>query len=160
MIEHTLPCGAVVKLDDEDAHILTLPWRLQPYRDGKGGPYVYVNRWHLPGRRKGILTMHRYILGEPPSHIDHINGDGLDNRRSNLRLCTMAENSWNCGVRSHSKSGIKGVMYESAGGYRRWRATVVSNGVRHRAYFDSAEDADAWARAKREELHGAFARHG
>ena len=52
--------------------------------------------------------MHRFILGFPTAHVDHVNGDGLDNRRSNLRLCTHAQNV--CGVRQvTNKTGLVGV---------------------------------------------------
>jgi hypothetical protein len=105
--------------------------------------------------------MHRYLLGAGVGDvIDHVDGNGLNNTRSNLRKCTRSENAKNAKLKSNSKSGIKGVMFETVGnGYRRWRATVMSNGIRHQKYFDTAQDADTWARAKREELHGAFARH-
>ena len=65
--------------------------------------------------------------------IDHINGNGLDNRRANLRLATVAQNAWNSKKRK-SRSGYKGVCYDKA--KRRWRAAIVHHGRRiHLGYF-------------------------
>lgn len=59
-----------------------------------------------PIRGKREIAMHRYLLGMPPQLIDHVNGNGLDNRRSNLRLATQAQNYMN--RRSVSlKTGIR-----------------------------------------------------
>ena len=155
MLTHTFPCGSVLLLDDADESLLALPWRVLPYRAGHGGPYAYAPR------KSGNIFVHRLLLGDMPGMvIDHIDGNGMNNVRANLRHCTPAQNAQNSRIRVHSSSGLKGVMFESCGGgYRRWRATVVCAGKRHRQYFDTSEQADAWARAKREELHGPFARH-
>lgn len=61
--------------------------------------------------RKSNGFMHRIIMDCPKgSVIDHVNGNGLDNRRSNLRICTQSENMMNRGVTRKSKSGYKGVF--------------------------------------------------
>jgi hypothetical protein len=162
VISHTLPCGSVLLIDDEDAGLLSFPWRSQGNRGVRGGPYAYTNKRNIVPGTPGTICIHRLILGDARGLvIDHIDGNGLNNTRANLRHCTRAQNSQNAKVRSHSKSGLKGVMLESCGkGHpRRWRSTVIASGVRHRKYFDNAAEADAWAKAKREELHGAFSRH-
>lgn len=59
---------------------------------------------------KSLPSMHRLIMGNPEGMcVDHINGDTLDNRKENLRICTMSENSMNRKLRSDSQSGYKGV---------------------------------------------------
>jgi hypothetical protein len=75
--------------------------------------------------------------------IDHINRNGLDNRRANLRLATVAQNAWNSKKRK-SRSGYKGVCYDKA--KRRWRAAIVNHGRRiHLGYFeDKIEAAKAY----------------
>ena len=65
--------------------------------------------------------MHRLILGltDPAVHTDHINGDGLDNHRANLRVCSHAENMRNSRKRVNNKSGFKGVSWNKAKG--KWK---------------------------------------
>jgi hypothetical protein len=66
--------------------------------------------------------------------IDHINRNGLDNRRANLRLATVAQNAWNSKKRN-SHSGYKGVCYDKV--KQRWRAAIVNHGRRiHLGYFE------------------------
>ena len=62
-----------------------------------------------PGGRKHIL-MHRVIMdAKPGQEVDHISGNRLDNRRSNLRVCKPSENKKNRSLNLNSKSGFKGV---------------------------------------------------
>jgi hypothetical protein len=64
---------------------------------------------------KKQVLLHRYLLDNPDSMIDHINGNPLDNRRSNLRLCTPQENTRN-------RKSVKGVNYRPDRGT--WRAYI------------------------------------
>lgn len=59
------------------------------------------------------ILMHRYIMGTGEGlHTDHINGDKLDNRKENLRICTPSENFVNRGIcKKRNKSGYKGVYW-------------------------------------------------
>jgi hypothetical protein len=83
--------------------------------------------------------------------VDHINGNGLDNRRCNLRICTPAQNGLNSRPRVDGKSRFKGVFPHGD----RWRAKV---GGRHLGLFDDeVEAAKARDRLARK-LHGKFAR--
>lgn len=71
-----------------------------------------VGDWRK-GKRKDIaVLMHREIMNAPKGmDVDHINGDRLDNRRSNLRICTHAENRRNTKKPISNKSGYKGVSW-------------------------------------------------
>lgn len=60
-----------------------------------------------------IILMHRQIMSVPKGMItDHINGNGLDNRRINLRICTNIQNLQNQSLRSDNTSGYKGVCWD------------------------------------------------
>ncbi len=73
--------------------------------------------------------MHRVILGTPPGlFTDHVNGNQLDNRRENLRVCTPSQNQANKKLSKNNTSGHKGVEHVKK--INRWRATIVVNGKR------------------------------
>ena len=79
------------------------------------------------------FRMHKLITGWPMT--DHINHDGLDNRRSNLRPVTNSQNAANMQQRRSSSSRYKGVSWNQR--YSRWRAFIRLNGKSvHLGYFD------------------------
>jgi hypothetical protein len=90
-------------------------------------------------QRRGVITtvlLHRLVLGAAPGiQVDHINHDKLDNRRSNLRLATVSENSTNRRSRPHS-SQFKGVSWD--GRANRW---VARHKKQFLGLFTSEEDA-------------------
>lgn len=120
---------------------------------------VYAGRGssHDDGKHLAI-RMHRVIIGAAHGlAVDHIDGNGLNNRRSNLRLATRAQNQHNRGVRADSASGLKGVLRHALTG--RWRAYIRVDGKKiHLGYFDTAEAAHAAYSAAAHRLHGEFAR--
>lgn len=115
--------------------------------------YVLANpgmvRVYLPKRKDGAkyayvnvtVPVHRVLMAAPKGmEVDHINRDGLDNRRANLRLTDSAGNKANQ-RRPLGKSGLQGVRKVG----HRWRADAPQNlpCKRHIGYFDTAEDAYA-----------------
>ena len=107
------------------------------------------------GRR---LYLHRFLLDAPKGmEVDHIDGDPANNRRSNLRLCTRAENGRNVRRRVDNSSGLKGVCWHKR--VRRWRAQIRINGKHgHLGYFETFEQAKAAYDAAAEILFGDFKR--
>ena len=75
--------------------------------------------------------------------VDHINGNGLDNRKQNLRLVTRSQNAQNsCGRPDHRRSRYKGVSFCTRCRSRPWRAVIHINGKQiHLGYFAIEEDA-------------------
>lgn len=105
------------------------------------------------------VAMHRFILGLRPEDgldVDHKNGNGLDNRRENLRLATTSQNIANAPKRRGAyTSRFKGVTRHSQG---RWQALVTKDYQRHYlGLFDSEEDAARAYDEKARQLHGEFA---
>lgn len=102
-----------------------------------------------------IYRAHRlawlYVYGEwPNDEIDHINGDKVDNRISNLRGATRAQNLQNISkANSNSKSGLRGIRWDSRN--NKWRAAIQVEGKsKHLGCFDQAEQAHAvYIEAKR-----------
>lgn len=93
---------------------------------------------HIAGTANGtrMYYMHRVILGMAPGvghrvQVDHVNRNGLDNRRANLRVVTPAENALNKGVSRNNKSGAVNVTYiPTARGPNKWAAHIMRNGIR------------------------------
>lgn len=112
--------GHSVIVDDEDFERLsTHRWHAYPNKSG-----VYACRT-VHGETDHKVRMHREILGLSPSRevvVDHINGNTLDNRRCNLRACSMAENIMNRHRHNHPRSttGIPGVTPHRD----QWRARI------------------------------------
>lgn len=109
-------------------------------------------------KQRAPIRMHRLIANAPPGfHVDHIDGDGLNNVRSNLRVATPSQNQMNRGASKNNRSGYKGVSWNSRS--RKWSADISARGEFHRlGMFSSPKDAyAAYCQAARE-LHGEFAR--
>lgn len=93
----------------------------------------------------------------PVCDVDHINGDREDNRIANLRLASRSENNANCSVRSHSKSGVKGVRWHRGNGM--WQARLTRNGKEVVAYRRSIEEAAEAYKQMAEDAWGDFCYH-
>lgn len=110
-----------------------------------------------PGRR-GKIYMHRFILSPADGiDIDHIDHNGLNNSRANLREATSAENSRNTKKRaSKTSSAFKGVSWDSLA--CRWKAQISCNRRhKHIGLFTSERDAAAAYDAHAAALFGKFA---
>jgi hypothetical protein len=150
MKEIKLSQGKVALVDDDDYAWLS-QWNWH-YALG----YARSNIMQPDGRRQSVF-MHRKIL-EPPDHLvtDHVNRNGLDNRRSNLRSVTHAENMLNCGARKTSSSKYKGVSFRAAAG--KWVAQIQFNKkLIFLGFFDSESDAAKCYDVYAVKLHGEFA---
>lgn len=106
-----------------------------------------------------IVFMQYYILPKKDDlSIDHINGDSLDNRRSNLRYCTKEQNSFNVSRRRNGQSKYKGVTFFH-NHIDKWRANIYLNGRQtFLGTFDNEEDAARAYNRAAKKAHGNFAR--
>jgi hypothetical protein len=111
----------------------------------------------LADGRWGLIMMHRAIMNPAPGLVtDHINRDGLDNRRANLRVCTHSENRKNSTKRRGASSQFLGVAWYKQ--TAKWHAQIAVDGRRRHLgfYTDEIEAARAYDAAAIEH-HGAFA---
>ena len=107
----------------------------------QGTRYPYAKAWAREGADRRVIFMHRLILNAPPElQIDHKNHDTLDNRRSNLRLVTNAQNQANLRARGGT-SRFRGVRWFK----NRWQAAVMFHGRLH--YLGRYDDEEEAARA-------------
>jgi len=148
------------KISPQDAElILQYSWGTTTGKRGRSsGPIVYAaSRQMLAGEVKRI-RMHRLIMNAPEGmHVDHINGDGLDNRRENLRVVTAQENQFNSRKRVAGYSLFKGVSWSAAA--KKWKAYICPNKKQiHIGLFDSEIAAAQAYDAKAKELFGEYAK--
>jgi hypothetical protein len=114
----------------------------------------YAVRWE----KDKSVKMHQVIIGtEEGKVIDHINGNGLDNREANVRFATQQQNCWNQRKqRGRTSSKYKGVCWVKK--RDQWRARITFNGkVIHLGRFETEEAAARAYDAKAKELFGEYA---
>jgi hypothetical protein len=126
----------------------------------------YARRTGLGDGFKFTINMHREILGlmrEDREEGDHIDGNRLDNRRVNLRVCETAENIRNGRTRVDNRAGHRGVTFIprlAALGRAAWRARVQVNGEERVKYFRSRAEAISARDDLARKYHGEFAATG
>ena len=133
---------------------------------GRGKWYAHDNG--SPGSKDYAMngsrdkSIHRVVMHAPKGMcVDHINGDTLDNRKQNLRICTKAQNSQNKKLRCDSASGFKGVTKSSKNS---WLAYIGDPSTMHPnkrhirlGTYPTAEEAAITYDKKAIELYGEFA---
>lgn len=144
----------VAIVDAEDAERV-LMYRWSVFTPTKSGIYAQ-GRVSFGDGPKVSISLHRYIMRPPKGlQVDHINGNGLDCRKSNMRVATRSQNCSNRGKHSGGQTSVyKGVRKVN----RRWGAQIGKSGKHlHLGYFDTEiEAALAYDRAA-VDLHGDFA---
>jgi hypothetical protein len=138
--------------------LMAVKWCSPPIRSRKTR---YAVRGIIdPSGKQTTISMHRTILNmgeEKKPQRDHRNGNGLDNRRKNLRYADNSENQQNKGKQCNNTSGYKGVSFHPASG--KWRAIIKINRKTYSVgYYDTKEEAFAARCAAIERFHGEFAR--
>jgi hypothetical protein len=155
MAEIKLSQSQVTLIDDEDYEWLSkFKWH---YSQGGNTGYAKRDIW-VKGKGK-VLKMHRIILGlnfGDKRQADHINGNGLDNRKGNLRIATKTQNSCNRDKQINNTSGYKGAFWVKA--KKKWKAQIRSNGKSyHLGYFNDVIKAAKAYNKGAIKHHGEFA---
>lgn len=125
------------------------------YKDGNS---FYAIRSIRHNGKQTNIRMHRVILeriGYKLEHVDHIDHNGLNNTRENIRPCTSQENKCNRTKQKNNTSGFKGVSWHKASG--KWETRIGMNGkTKYLGLFDDPKDAaEAYKQAARK-LHKDF----
>ncbi len=146
----TGPSMSDVLVSPEDAHWLDQPgWCVMKHRA----------TWYVVRRAKPKMELlHRLIAKTPEGwDTDHENGNGLDNRRENLRTATRAQNLQNRGKQMNNTSGVKGVYWHKQ--RQKWHAEIHARGQKHSLGLHATKEqaADAYQKAALS-LHMEFAR--
>lgn len=150
--------GQTAIIDNCDADLQQFKWQA---RKGRNNCY-YATRTLYPS--KSHIAMHRVIMGRIQNReivsdewVDHIDGNPLNNRRSNLRIATPRQNALNSRKRIDNTSGYKGVTYRKDN--NKWRARICKNGKRITlGYADTAEDAFKLYQAAAQQEYGEYIR--
>lgn len=143
--------GQFSLVDDEDYEFL-IQWKWQ-HNQGR-----YASRTHREKMGRGVysekILMHRIINKTPDGLVtDHINGNKLDNRRSNLRTCTKGQN--NCNRASLEKSSkYKGVSWSKS--HKKWRSQIGKSSKTIGTYDSEIEAALAYNHEAKK-IYGDFA---
>ena len=144
----------VIVGNQDFAYLSQWKWHAHPH-----GQTVYAQT-NLPNGDGTFRTcrMHRMIMKATESQkVDHRDGNGLNNVRSNLRFTTFAGNQRNKGMSSNNKSGFKGVSWNKH--QQQWVAQITAGGnPKHLGYFDDPRVAALTYDAAAVELHGEFAK--
>lgn len=113
----SLTRGKIAIVDDEDFETVN------SYR------WYYNNSGYATREFNGkAIMMHRFILKAPPNLVvDHINWNGLDNRRENIRLCTTQQNNAHARTFKNNLSKLRGVSWYHWKGKPTWRARICFN---------------------------------
>lgn len=140
---------AIISRSDVDRVIAFCRWHATPEPNT-----TYVTGRNRKARRNSGISLHRFLMeaGEGV-FVDHINRNGLDNRRENLRLVTPGESVQNRGIAGRtSKSGVRNVVWSTQA--KKWAVRIKVGGkLHHFGFFTSVEEAAPVALAARRQLH-------
>lgn len=152
--EIPLTRGMVAIVDSEDYEWLNQwKWHLHP----QGYAIRWVPNKAKTGPKSKTILMHRLIMNpEPNRHIDHVNGKVYDNRRENLRICSVSQNRMNQ-KKTRGKSKYKGVSWNKS--RNSWVVSIKKDTKSYwlGTYKDEIEAALAYNLAA-VQYHGEFAR--
>lgn len=122
-VELKISKGMTTLIDQEDFDRLVAAGRTKWNAQKVGKRYYVSSSFYRPTHRSPKVYLHRFIMDCPDGMcIDHINGDSLDNRKINLRICSYRDNSAN----KKSKKKYKGVVKTHNG---MWQAQISANGI-------------------------------
>jgi hypothetical protein len=147
--------GQFAKVDDEDYERVNKFRWCANWMNGKS--FYAIHSYRRDNGTHTGMSMHRLVMGaKNGQNVDHIHHDTLDNRKSELRICTQSQNLMNKGKSRNNTSGFKGVSWRKD--CKKWIALIrKENKTYNLGYFSTKEEAAIAYDQKAKELHGEFA---
>lgn len=140
--------GKYAIVDDED-----FEWLNQWKWYCSGYEYVVRSETGVKSNLRQNIFLHRILMNTPKGmETDHINGNKLDNRKSNLRICTRSQNEINKSLGINNTSGFKGVSWHK--NRKKWQGKIQK---KHLGYFDKKKNAIKTYNKTAKKLFGEFA---
>lgn len=147
--------GYKIRVDEEDFKIISgYKWTVAKDKNN-----LYAVTYFFENKKQKSVRMHRLIMGvlDSRNFIDHKDGDGLNNSRSNLRVCDNSQNMANRVSCKNSSSKFKGVSWSKKS--RKWQSTIRKNGKLYSlGYFENEIEAALAYNKAAIEKHGEFAK--
>ena len=148
--------GQFALVDDCDyERVMEYKWVFQPHQNPRYTPYARRRR----NAENPHASMHRFILNALEGmEVDHIDGNGLNNQRANMRLCTHAQNNRNS--QFNNKHGMKGVAFiPNRRAFKKWISKITADGkMKTIGYYWTMKEAAVAYNEAAIKLHGDFAR--
>jgi hypothetical protein len=155
MKEIQLTQGKVAIVDDEMFEFLN-QWKW--FASNKNGKFYVVRNITVSKNKQNSIFMHRFIMKpEKGFVIDHLDGNGLNNQKNNLRICTNSENLRNRKKNVNNKSGYKGVSLDKNLNKFRCKLYVNGQNIHIGMFIDPIDAAKAYNDAALK-YHGEFAK--
>ena len=132
--------GKYALVDNDDyAELIKYKWRATIERDGVS--YAVRGTRNKVGKYS-MIAMHRVIMKTPKEMVtDHIDGDGLNNQKKNLRICTRSQNNMNTKMGKNNTSGFKGVSRMYVNKKLKWQVHIrVDKKIKYLGYFATKEE--------------------
>lgn len=147
----------IIDLEDLD-RVITYPYTwYAKLNKSIGKYYVYVSEYCTQTKKCKSIFLHQFIMNANSKTVDHINNDGLDNRKTNLRIALDKNNSTNRRSKnSNNKSGYRNVFWSSKD--KKWIVQLQIDGKNKRlGSFDNVHEAGKFAEEMRQKYYGEFA---
>jgi hypothetical protein len=159
MKEIKLTQDKIALVDDEDYPLLSaMSWHAW-YNKNNGQFYAHHSVYQK-GKSPATVRMHHFVLGitDSSTQVDHENGNPLDNRKQNLRICDRNQNARNR-TRTHKRntSGYRGIVKTTVNKSKPWVARIqIGDRRKHLGYFYTAEEAARAFDKAAKEIYGEF----
>ena len=150
---------AIIDLDDLE-RVINFPYTwFAKFNKSIDGYYAAASQYHPELKRARPIHLHQFIMNTTENNVDHINHNPLDDRKSNLRVITVKQNSrYREGKNKNNKSGYRNVCWDKS--YKQWKVQLQVDGkgkILGMFPEDKLEEAGRFAEKMRQKYYGEYA---